>query len=993
MKKYRLGIGMMLALLFASFSAEMKAQDGTVVFDGEIYWEWPIPQDYGGYGFYWWHRNEGTVNINYGDMSSTDWTSPENFYNGEFVMRFEVLEQPTSEPFKIQFGIWQDKYKGADHPETVASKKYVPGGEGSVFEGSLGTPSTWWNRQPDDLVDFSRPEDFYRIGIVLWNEYGTCFPKGPEWGDDGCPEIAPDYFPMRARVTVTAYPSTSVAKYTTSFVVKDESSVAVEGANISINGNNLTTNSSGEAQIDLINGNYNYTVSKSGFKQKSGSLNVSGSNVTENVTLTRTHTVKFDVKEADETAVGNANISIDGKNLSTNSAGEASLNLIDDTYNYTVSKSGFEEETGSVTVAGSAVTETVVLTPQTYNVSFNVTDESSTAIQGANISINGNTITTDTNGDASINLPNGNYSYTVSKDGFEGYPGSISVTGDDVPVDITMSESSYTVLFNVNMEGSEEPLGNANISIDGNDLLTNTEGNASVSLPNGEYPYTITLSGYEEETGSIIVSGSNVTEDVALTQLTYSLSFNVRDENTDPLQGAVITVNETELTTDQNGDASVNLPDGDYPYTVSKDGYGNESGSVTISGTNFTENVVLTTTKYTLTFSVTDENSDPIEGATIEVNQTTLSTNAAGEVSIDLVNGDYPYSVTHPDYDIITGIASIAGTDQTELITLPYVTYTITFIVKDENNDPVEDANVSIDGNNLITDQAGEVSIDLSDDIYPYTVSKEGYEDNTGDLTVSGQALTEEVELVEVKYTLYFDVTDSNDDPVEDAIVNVNATAINTDANGDASIELVNESYDYTVTKDGYDQVFGSVTISGADLTENVSLSLTNYLLTFIITSPDANGIEGATVSVNGNDLATDSNGVAAIELTNGEYDYSVSKEGFEDTTSTLTISSENLTLNLTMDVIGSVSISNSQSISVFPNPASGMIFVESTSGFSADTEFNLYSITGEKIFSEIDKGSAGRISLNLTNVPDGVYFLQIRSEDEVMTRKVVVRR
>ncbi len=175
----------------------------TVVFDEEIYWEWDIPQDYGGYSFYWWHRpDKGMFNL--GDMPSDDWTSPNNYYSGEFRMRFEVISQPSSEPFYIQFGIWQDSDKGSDHPETVCSRQYVS--SGSVFQGSLGSPTTWWQKEPGDPVDFSRPEDFYRIGIVLWNDSPLCIPMGTSWNADGCPENAYKYFPMRARVTITAYP-------------------------------------------------------------------------------------------------------------------------------------------------------------------------------------------------------------------------------------------------------------------------------------------------------------------------------------------------------------------------------------------------------------------------------------------------------------------------------------------------------------------------------------------------------------------------------------------------------------------------------------------------------------------------------------------------------------------------------------------------------------------------------------------------------------------
>lgn len=207
MNKFRTGILFFTILLIAGWDASLSAQEGTIVFDQEILWQWPTAEnEYGGYGFYWWHRKESVVNINYGNMPSTDWTRPENYYDGEFVMRFEVLDQPTSEDFYVQFGIWQDKDKGPEHPETVASRQYIEGGDGAVFEGSLGSPTIWWNKQGEDPVDFSRPGDFYRIGIVLWNADPICIPKGDDWGG-GCPELAENFFPMRAKVTVKAYPS------------------------------------------------------------------------------------------------------------------------------------------------------------------------------------------------------------------------------------------------------------------------------------------------------------------------------------------------------------------------------------------------------------------------------------------------------------------------------------------------------------------------------------------------------------------------------------------------------------------------------------------------------------------------------------------------------------------------------------------------------------------------------------------------------------------
>jgi len=61
---------------------------------------------------------------------------------------------------------------------------------------------------------------------------------------------------------------------------------------------------------------------------------------------------------------------------------------------------------------------------------------------------------------------------------------------------------------------------------------------------------------------------------------------------------------------------------------------------------------------YTLTFSV-DDGVNPIEGAEITINNSVLVTNASGNASIDLANGNYDYTVVYSDYEDYIGTASI----------------------------------------------------------------------------------------------------------------------------------------------------------------------------------------------------------------------------------------------------------------------------------------------------------------------------------------------
>ena len=187
---------------FLGLNQEVNGQ--TKVFDQTITWTHP-PYDYGGYGFYWWHRTDGGVShINYGDMPSDNWLSPNNYYNGEFTMSVEVVSQPTNDPFWIQFGIWGDYSKGSLHTETVAARQWVNGGAGSTGSWSLGSPSGWWQKQPSDPLDFSRAGDFYRIGVVLWNTDPVCIPMGLEWNTSGCPEYGDRFFPLTIRIRVFA---------------------------------------------------------------------------------------------------------------------------------------------------------------------------------------------------------------------------------------------------------------------------------------------------------------------------------------------------------------------------------------------------------------------------------------------------------------------------------------------------------------------------------------------------------------------------------------------------------------------------------------------------------------------------------------------------------------------------------------------------------------------------------------------------------------------
>lgn len=88
----------------------------------------------------------------------------------------------------------------------------------------------------------------------------------------------------------------------------------------------------------------------------------------------------------------------------------------------------------------------------------------------------------------------------------------------------------------------------------------------------------------------------------------------------------------------------------------------------------------------------------------------------------------------------------------------------------------------------------------------------------------------------------------------------------------------------------------------------------------------------------------------------------------------------------------GSVSIGNNElkTISVVPNPSSGLFKVSVTGSSDKITNLTLLDITGKKI--EMNNYSGTKtVELDLLNQPEGIYFLEIKTNESHSIRKLVI--
>ena len=77
--------------------------------------------------------------------------------------------------------------------------------------------------------------------------------------------------------------------------------------------------------------------------------------------------------------------------------------------------------------------------------------------------------------------------------------------------------------------------------------------------------------------------------------------------------------------------------------------------------------------------------------------------------------------------------------------------------------------------------------------------------------------------------------------------------------------------------------------------------------------------------------------------------------------------------------------------LSVFPNPAAELINIEISNALQLNASFQLYNIVGEVVVSK--KVTEGLNKVAISNLPNGVYFYSILSNQNILeTKKIVIR-
>ncbi|MFP4556822.1 MAG: T9SS type A sorting domain-containing protein, partial [Bacteroidales bacterium] len=213
-----------------------------------------------------------------------------------------------------------------------------------------------------------------------------------------------------------------------------------------------------------------------------------------------------------------------------------------------------------------------------------------------------------------------------------------------------------------------------------------------------------------------------------------------------------------------------------------------------------------------------------------------------------------------------------------------------------------------------------------------------------------------EGETISVLFTV--DITDA------DAYQWLQDDAVITDADQDTYIATEAATYSVDVTINGC-----TGTSNSLEITE---VPLVTYTVTFTVTNSNADPIEDAQITVEDLDpITSDNQGVATVNLEDGNYNFVVNADGYQQYTDNFEVNGNDLPVNVELVAVG-LNTQEIFSVNAFPNPFNSEITISNHAKVSSVI---ISSIAGQKVM-EVTLG--GDRTINTAALPSGVYLLKL---------------
>ena len=445
----------------------------------------------------------------------------------------------------------------------------------------------------------------------------------------------------------------------------------VPEATVKMVGKEVLTDSEGNVSFKWLEKQaHSYTVTKAGYKNGSGSVDLTAGNQAVAVELEKDLASATFTVQAGGVAVEGAEVSVDGKTGQTNTAGQVTIaGLEKQAHSYTVTKAGYKNASGSVDLTAGDQTVMVELEKNLASATFTVRI-GGVVVEGALVAVGGGSALTNAAGQVTFSgLERHAYSYTVTFGGYKSASGNVDLTAGDQSVTVELERDLARAAFTVLAGG--KALAGAIVTVGGTSIPTNTDGEAVFEgLEKQEYDYTVTKAGYKGKSGKVDLTAGDQAVSETLERDLASVTFTVLAGGK-ALAEAIVTVGSATMPTNAEGKAVFeSLEKQEYVYTVAKAGYKGKSGKVDLTAGDQAVTVELEKSLAHASFAVL-ASGKPLAGASIAMGGVTVQTNAEGKAILEgFEKSEYDYTVTKVGYKNVSGKVNLAAGDQTVSVVL-----------------------------------------------------------------------------------------------------------------------------------------------------------------------------------------------------------------------------------------------------------------------------------------------------------------------------------
>lgn len=388
-----------------------------------------------------------------------------------------------------------------------------------------------------------------------------------------------------------------------------------------------------------------------------------------------------------------------------------------------------------------------------------------------------------------------------------------------------------------------------------------------------------------------------------------------------------------------------------------------------------------------VSLSITD-GVNPVVDATLTVGKLIYHTNSSGIALLTMPYGTYEVKVEKEGYSTISTTVAVSEPTTSKSVVLEKKrTLTIT-VSNSETGTPVYPANVVVNGTTYKTNGIGKIIADIGSlTSTSWSIGASGYVVKQGSATTTETSNVLAVEITPLHHIKIKVENALNNQPIKGAIINVGPAQLVSATDGFAHVINVAGTYSVSASAVGYiDKPTENLALSSTS-NSVISLMPTQHNVTIWVKESGNNrGVVNATVTINGANYNTDSEGKVVVNLYAGNYTFTVSISNYETYQSSFEVAATDISVTALL-VISGVDNESITNLNLYPIPADREVII--AWGNQSKGILTLTNVTGVLILKQ--EITSGEI-IDVSNLSSGVYLARITIDGKTQTTKLIVQ-